>query len=389
MENERPQGRHTPRMISTLATCARRYQIEYADNCRPKGRKPQPWPPKIKPILRDALRDRDFAEMRGLNKLRVRAAAEAVITAYRDELLGMIENVGREEYEQWVRTIADLEGTARGILSHYEEVLGDGRFSFLLDKTGRPLVDRVVEEKLDDTFTYADRIDGVLDRGTLPPAVLVRRFTSNSDPQAVANDLELDLRLPGAMWIASRAAGEKITSAVVEVLRTKAPSVPETIQCRKCGGQGGQEKGKKEEDGTWTPTTCETCGGSGIGGMSKRACDTTYEEWHRAAVRAGLNIDTEKARCKDVLSRITGRGETFAYRITVDASEEAIHYWKRDTGELLDLSRYYEERSAWPRNSAACVGRAAPCPYRKPCSYHGDTDVAWFIKQIEPFPGLD
>lgn len=383
MENERPEGRHTPRMISTLATCARRYQIEYIDNCRPKGRRPSPWPPKLKPILRDALRDRDYAEVRGLNPLRIRAAAEAVIMAYRDELIEAIGNVDRNEYERWLGVIADLEESARGILSHYEETIGAGRFNFMLDKNGRPLVDRVIEEHLDETFTYADRIDGVLDRGELPPAVLVRRFTSNQDPQAVANDLQLDLRLMGSMWIASRAAGVKITSAVVEVIRTKAPSTPETIQCRKCKGSGFISDDKEDRK------ECPSCGGSGVGEMSKRACDTTFEEWHRAVVRAGLEIKAEEERCSDTLRRLVEKGETFAYRIIVDASEGAIHYWKRDTGELLDLSTYFASRNAWPRNANACVGRSAPCPYRKPCSYHGDTDVAWFTKQIEPFPGLD
>lgn len=385
MNSERPAGRRTPLMLATLATCPRKYRIEYVDDYRPKGRRPQPWPPKIKPILRDALRDRDYAEMRGLNPLRVRAAAEAVIMAYRDELTSAIGNVGREEYERWLGEIADVEEAARGVLSHYEEALGDGRFNFMLDPSGRPLVDRVIEEKLDGEFTYADRIDGVLDRGELPPAVLIRYFTSNSDPQSVAADLGLDLRVMGPMWIASRAAGMKITSAVVEVIRTKPPSSPETIQCKKCRGAG-----IVGDRSTGEETKCSDCGGSGIGGMSKRACDTTFEEWHRAVVRAGLDIKAEEERCADILRRIVERGETFAYRVTVDASEEAIHAWKRDVGELTDLSSYYAEtRKAWPRNIAACVGRSAPCPYRKTCSHHGEEDPAWFVKHSEPFPGLD
>lgn len=392
MENERPVGRRTRRMLSTLVTCPRRYEIEYVKNLRLKGRRGDLWPPNLKAVLRDALRDRDYAEMRGLSKVRVRAAAEAVFIAYRDELTNLIGNVARDEYERLATEIIDIEEAARGILGHYEETLGGGKFNFLLDPSGQPIVDRIVEQDLDGTYTYAGRIDGVLDRGEEGPAVLIRHLTSNTDPSSVVRDLEMDLSIMESMWLASRVAGTKVTSAVVEVVRTKAPSVPETIQCRKCKGAGKIDQRRDDgtfEEGKVNLVDCPACGGSGIGGMSKRPCDTTPEEWHRAVVRAGLDVKEEEARCSDVLSRIVGKGETFAYRINIETSEEAILAWKQDTTELSYIGQHHATHGGWPRNASACTGRSAPCPYRKVCSHHGDTDSAWFTAVQESYPGLD
>jgi len=390
----RPKGRFTPLMLRALALCPKRFEIEYVQNYRRKSKHEPPWPPNIKTILHDALRERDFATMRGLSSVRTRAAAVSVIEAYRQELFEAIGPVSPQEREQLAALVATTCDDAAAILSHFERVSGRRDPTFMLTEEGRPLVDLVVEERLDDDYTYADRIDAVLDRSEahLPPAVLVRRFTSNADPGEVIREVEMDLNLPGMAWIASRAAKQKVTTAVIEIVRTKPPSIPETIQCRKCKGTGTIDQ--RNEDGTYEEgkvnlVPCPDCGSTGIGGMSKKACDTTYELWVEEAQRHGLDIEVEKGRCASTVQRLISRGETFVYWTTIDISEDAIRDWKRDTGELIDFSLYCgETRNVWRRNPAACVLRSGPCPYRRTCAHQDDEDAAWFTVNDDAYPGL-
>ncbi len=384
-EKPRPEARKTEKMLSVLATCPRRYQTEFIRNLTPKGRRPKPWPPNLKAILRDALRDRDHAEMRGLSSIRVRAAAEAVVTAYEDELVNLIGQVPKGEHDRYQATITKITTEARLILSHYADTVGREPFEYLNDEHGTPIVDRIFEAELSSETSYAGRIEAVVKQAEHPErpasAVLIRRFTSNADPQSVIAEENLNLNTMAAMWIASRASNTKVMSAVIEVVRTKAPSIPDTVQCRKCKGTGHNNDDEK--------TTCETCRGSGIGGMSKRGCDTTPGEWQRAITRAGLDEATETERCKDLVSNINSRGETFVYRIRVDATEDEILDWKKDVVAIEKTETHYTESNYWPRNRSACTNRMLTCPHLKSCGHNTDGDDAFYTDSVEPYPGLD
>lgn len=375
---ERPTTRWTPRMIAVAATCPRRFKIEFVENYRLSGRRPAPWPPDVRTILRDALRERDLAAAKGLSGIRVRAMAFAVVLAYKEELYEAIGAVNHDDEQRLRNEVDGVVDEAQRILQHYEETLGREPLTFETDSVGAQ-VDRLVESHLGEITTFADRIEGIV-RVDGHKAVLVRKFTSTADCEAVIADLRLDLSTHSAMWAASRLAGEKVTSAVFEVIRTKAPSIPETIQCRKCRGSG---RGNPEE------VPCEECRGTGIGGMSRKACDTTAEEWRRAVVRAGLDVAAESARCHDVLETISRKGETFTYRVELESSDAAVIQWRQDVEQLIAIAMFNDQNGAWPRNLSACTGRGRPCPYRKVCSKPGDVDVAWFTQRIEQFPGLD
>jgi len=396
----RPAERRTSLMLATLAKCPRRYEIEFVNNYRLKGRRPAPWPPSIKSLLREALRERDFTTTRNVGALRTRAASEAIMSVYYDELRTVLGNVPAQEAAEFGMVIAQVVDESRRIMRHYEEAYRGDRLVIAVDKTGAPFVDRIVERKLlASEMTFAERVDAIVEipgrtnengkTGKVPEvAVLVRRFTSNSNPDDVRSDLVHDLALRGQLWAASHLVGDPVTVAIVDVVRTKAPSIPDTVQCRKCGGQGRHEKGQKEEDGTWTPAKCETCEGTGVGGMSKRACDTTESVWMETARANGLDATTEAARCSDVIGKIRARGETFAYRVEVEVQVAELKEWSTDAVALASIAEVYATRKHWPRNQDACVGRSGPCPYRKVCSHQGDADVAWFTKTDEPYPGL-
>jgi hypothetical protein len=174
-----------------------------------------------------------------------------------------------------------------------------------------------------------------------------------------------------------------VTVAIVDVVRVKAPSIPDTVQCRKCRGDGKVGVGTPEEK------PCAECGGTGVGGMSKRACDTTVSVWMETASTVGLDATAEAARCPEVIEKIRSRGETFAYRMEVEVAVAELKEWATDAVAIAAMSEVHATRKHWPRNPDACVGRSGPCPYRRVCSHQADVDVAWFTSSVEPFPGID
>lgn len=384
----RPPERRTKDMLTTLATCPRRYKIEYEDNYRLKGRRPPPWPPNVKQILRDALRDRDIAVARGLNKFRVQAAANAVVMAYNNEYRRTLDTMNTREQDKWTDVVSKVIEDATQILDNYQYSIRDaGDFKFMLGSDGNPLVDRVVEHSLGQTGqTFAACVDGVLDRGQLGAAVLVRKFTSNPYPDVVAEDVELDQWLAAAMWSATKASDKIVTAAVVEIVRTKPPGIPSTVKCRQCSGTGNVQS--KDENDT-KPITCAGCGGSGIGGMSKKACDTTLEKWNATVKHSKLDLNAENERCASIVKRLEERGETFVYRVVVESSVQQIKQWTMDVDAMLGVEDHYRSARVWPRNGAACVSRFGACPYRNACSTpDGGTEMATFIKHNVLFPGI-
>ncbi len=393
-ETPRPAGRMTGRMLATLAKCPRRYQIEYVNNYRLKGRRPAPWPPSVKALLRDALRERDVARSRRVSSLRVRAAAEAVLGVYQEEMRRLIGSVSPDEAARLEEEIATAADEARRVVAHYDYTRShDINFrplEFMRDSSGVPIVDRIVEHKLlaSDLYTYAERVDGIVTDGNTP-AALIRRFTSNPNPEEVKEELGLDLTIIGELWAASHILDTPVTLAVVDVVRTKAPSIPETIQCRKCRGDGKVKL--KGEDGTAGEelVACDACGGTGIGGMSKRACDTTVEIWKASAQRFGLDPEKEGDRCLDVIAKLQRRAESFAYRILVQVQTADLKAWALDAQTIAGFASYHAANGYWPRNPGACVGRSGPCPYRRACNNQDSQDVACFTPSFEQFPGLE
>ncbi|HUX15277.1 MAG TPA: hypothetical protein VMW52_02330, partial [Phycisphaerae bacterium] len=160
----RPAERRTSLMLATLAKCPRRYEIEFVNNYRLKGRRPAPWPPSIKSLLREALRERDFTTTRNVGALRTRAASEAIMSVYYDELRTVIGNVPAQEAAEFGMVIAQVVDESRRIMRHYEEAYRGDRLVIAVDKTGAPFVDRIVERKLlASEMTFAERVDAIVE----------------------------------------------------------------------------------------------------------------------------------------------------------------------------------------------------------------------------------
>jgi len=383
----RPENLVTPRMLWSLM-CPRRFEIEYCKNYRLKGYRPPPWPAGLRGVLRSALRERDVVPIvdqvlrRPTDPLRVEVAVESVFRVYADKIRKLRGNMRGDELERSEKELCAAIEEARRILAHYDTV-HPIYFEFA-KSDGYPAVDKFVRAELGNSqWKYADRIDGVVLRENLPPAVLVRHFTTSNEVTEVERQLRLKLELIGKMWSATQLMGRPVTTALIDVIRSKAPSVPEPIKCTKCKGTKFEnKKGEKE-------TFCSKCGGSGMGGMSQKACDTTLDIWHATASQLGFDLAAESKRCAKTIRKLQERGESFAYRTVVEVPVAALGRWEQDTIATANLIEHYRKEGYWPRNPDACVLRTGYCRYRKVCSHHGDEDVAWFTRVVEALPGLD
>lgn len=387
----RPESRITARMLWSLQ-CPRRYEIEFRNDYRLKGYRPPPWPPSMKSLLHAALRERDKANVRERflsgppDPLRGKVAVESVLRVYADQLRKVRGVASYDEVKRSDAEIDKLIEDARRVLSHYDDS-EHAPLDFASDGERRPLVDRLAEIQVFD-WIYVERVAGVVKREQLPPAVLVRHFTSTVDPVDVARELEMNLGLVGQMWAASQLIGRPVTEALVDVVRTKPPAIPDTVQCRSCRG-GGVTKGKVDGETFINAESCSKCGGTGFGGMSKKPCDTTIEIWDATVTERGLDIGEQRERCAETVRKIEERGESFAYRVVVEVPFAAIEAWEQDMVAAADLIPHYKKTGFWPRNPNACAGRTGYCKYRKVCSHHGEEDIAWFTRTVEPYPGLD
>lgn len=336
----------TPAMLTALATCPRRFEIEHIRNLRLKGRRRPPWPPNIKRMLLECLEARDALAAVGVSWMQAESAAYGMVRIYSERLRGLL-GAGESASE-----IDEMERAAGSILDHYIAVHGD-------DASMRWEAPRgVVKREIGDTGSfYADRLGPTVHYGQQRLSV-VRSFTSERDPARHAAVLEHLLWLHGVAWLAGT------DGLLVDVVRTKAPSKPDTVQCRKCKGEG-----------------CEECNGTGAGGLSKRPCDTTLELWMEAARRHGLDPGEEAKRCAAVTDRLAQKGETFSYRLVIQPSDKLIRDWESNLAKWVEAAKHYQ-RHGWPQNPSACRG----CPYQLGCN---GADDAVFEQVEEGLTGLE
>ena len=391
---ERPLRRLTPRMMATVASCRARYKYEFEDGLRRRSGGSFPWPPRLKDLLREVFwaRDEAMAEWGDSDSW------DALLSAVLEEWAKLVRdrapaNIDRARLDTSITSTA-LE--ARAIANHYQNV-HHGGFSdpqIWRDKHG-PVVRRMVEFKppipLDRDGSYRVRsryslaitLDKVVSIHGVPWLV-VRHFTSDRDRESVLADLKQRMDWRGHAWGAAEAIGCGVAGILFDVIRTKPPSRPGTVQCRHCKGSG-----ESVDPVTTAKAECAQCAGTGVGGLSKQACDTTTEVWKDTLMRyPHLLTDEHAAIHRDAVLRLRERGETFAYRALVKVPREALVEWMFDTYATIKELDAARRHGRWPRNTAACLGRAGACPYRAPCSAVGqERDTFLFDKVDEAFPG--
>jgi len=173
----------------------------------------------------------------------------------------------------------------------------------------------------------------------------------------------------------------------VEVVRTKAPSKPDTIQCRKCKGSGQVVSGS---DGGSGSTACAECNGTGIGGVSQQRCDTTLAVWQKSVLGYGLDLAVEAQRCSKQVIQLQERGDVFVYTMNMQITDSVVEQWRDETLALANTRWLHRGAGRWPRNTTQCNGGVSPCRYRYACTraMNEDLEGAYFVHFNDPTPGI-
>ena len=398
-----PERRYTTRMLATFA-CQRKYEIEHERGWRRAGRGRPPHPPTLKKLLAEMMRCRDHL----LAKSQTQDFPMFLQSLCAEWNTAMWEAAGnpRSYDAEAIRQIAE---EAVGIMEHYHQIHTDDRPQpFMRVKAGLvsppgasrratreiPFVDRLVEVRLPNAKGKPSmnrlvvHIDGVLDGQH--PTLLVHHYTSNRDPEDVRSELLLRQDILAQAWAVEQILGKPVQSVMWDVVRTKVPSTPKLVKCRRCKGTG--KVPTTERDGILHPAgPCSVCQSSGIGGLSKSPCDTTVSVWEQTVERfPHLDLEQQREIHGELLRTLDARGQTFAYRVYAkQIPAGATSQWALDASETVRQILTCRKRKLWPRNPGVCVGRAGPCPYREPCldfGQHGE-DRAWYGPAVDPYPG--
>jgi len=177
---------------------------------------------------------------------------------------------------------------------------------------------------------------------------LVRHKTAQSLGENLAQKLKADFSLRADWWAMSEFLGEALAGVLVNVLRTKLPTIPKRNQCPSCKGTG-----------TKGGATCPACGGSGLGGLSKRVdIDTTVEVFTGEILRFGLNHDEYRDILDSLALRETNGNHPFFARVELRFEEE----------ERAEIGREIYQLA---RNVRTC---RCPCRNTSACSLYGSCD---------------
>lgn len=222
--------------------------------------------------------------------------------------------------------------------------------------------------------------------------VLVDDFKTTSD--ASARDWQDKVRTYGngarvgyvyalGDWFVKGVAGIRY-----DVLRLKAPATPATTQCRSCKGTGvrvvsefvkdANGKRVKLDDGTFDKTfhdePCEACNRTGIGGVSKVACDTTAAVFRAEVERvAAANPNADLTEAQEQLRRLEREGDRFVHRFTSAVTRTEILRWADDQNEMVarmtDAYNRYNRGRRLVRNLMACSMGGMTCPFAGVCEH--------------------
>jgi len=347
--------------------CRRRYKIDYELGCRLSGH--SLWlPVSVKDCLREVFYYRDAAIASKNHKMDFEARG------YTKWFRRVTENISRDLP---AIELAKVEKTVYGIIEQYTRAHGntEQKVRYVQSK-GKPVVRhlsifsvrRCDEGKLGGPTQnkFAVILDGLW-KDSSTPVLTVRHFTSQSDPEKVKKYLESNLEVPGMLYAASLIARRPVRVVQFDVVRTKSPSMPTFLKCRKCGGDG-----------------CEECAKTGYGAISSKPCDTTAAVW-REALGAYPHIETISPEADRLLAVLESRGDTFTYRHYKTYSDANIAEWMQDTYEKIRDVEAARKANRWPRNHSACRQYGHLCRYARFCSGAEGPDLVQFN---EEYPGL-
>lgn len=177
---------------------------------------------------------------------------------------------------------------------------------------------------------------------------LLRHKTAQNLSENLAQKLKANFALRAMWWAMSEFLGEPLDGVLVNVLRTKLPTIPKRNQCQSCKGTGAK-----------SGAACPACGGSGLGGLSKRAdIDTTVDVFTGEILRFGLDPDDYRDILDRLVLRETDGDHPFYARLEL----------RFDEAERAEIGREIYQIA---RNVRTC---RRPCSNTSACSLYGSCD---------------
>lgn len=392
-----PPHRITPQMLQTFLTCKERFRIEYELSLRRAGRGDWPWPPSVREAVSVMLEARDAARAGSEGDDSSRALA-----VYLDGARRAARPRSQQESSDVEVKLHQVRTEAAMIVANYVHANLPNRWNDRCTETavriGRSkehAIGRIVECRLPtwskgrlgraSRWTYAPRLDALYAEKSGDLTLVFRVFTSATGRQQILDEVSHSMHWRGHAWAAQEVTGRTVVNVVFDVVRAKAPSEPGTVKCGKCKGTG---KGVlKDLAGMTFEGACPSCAGTGVGGISRAACDTTLWVFERALVRFPHLVD-ERRRHIDTLQRLAGSMDSFAFRVVQPVDQAGIRAWVQDAAQVVQQIGACRRAGAWQRNAYACMERGRQCPYRAPCAAPEAFAGTPFYTKVEyPFPG--
>jgi hypothetical protein len=357
------QGILTPRALEVLATCPARFSLEYVRGLRRVGARRACDSDSRRVALLNAL----CARLAGHNPI-----ADLAAWAIRSEAL------------------ASDQAACEAVLKHHAKVHPpeDDRkwYDSVPSKRGslgmdlwvtHPLPSKILGQRMAlrvHVPLLFQEADGL--------TVVLPHVTSNAERQEVVDDRRRAIGSMPIIWAAQKWARKPVRTILWDIVRSSPPREPATLKCTTCKGTGRTKADPSLMELGATTMGCAACAGTGVGGISAAACDTTYEVWVRAVTNwPHLTLTRESERALDLVQRLRARGDTFAYRVGAHVQNGAVDRWLRELRGLFRATGVWLRTDNWPRNPAACLGRSGPCPYRDNCcGTAADPGAPYFIK---------
>jgi len=200
-------------------------------------------------------------------------------------------------------------------------------------------------------------------------------------------------------WLKEQGVDSTADGIIYDVVRKKVPSVPKMTQCRTCKSTGEMDKptleryakrmkkknpakalfaeGQLQSMGESDSAPCPECEGTGVGGISRAACDTTVDVF-RATVEKYPHI--KEAEYLETLLKLEQVGDVrFMNREEFFVERKKQYEWMLDAyfkAREIDTMRY------WYRNESAC-DRPFPCAFSRLCIDGGEGAMDYYWTRDE------